>query len=154
MNELNHQSFAAHLGILMNNNGGFYQHGKLYCMDTKLFIATKYLKHNERLGGSRPVLTEVAAECRVGRDFVAKIECELIENNQVLAPEETFLGRDNPIGPGLKSMSGEDFYVLYILYWQEPTRLLKSYVYWLYYYTGTIVSANTVSRWFDDAFPI
>jgi hypothetical protein len=50
-------------------------------MDTKLFVATKYLKHNERLGVSRPVLTEVAAECRVGRDFVAKIVCELIENN-------------------------------------------------------------------------
>ncbi len=58
-------------------------------MDTKLFVATKYLKHNERLGGSRPVLTKVAAECRVGRDFVAKIERELIENNRVLVPEET-----------------------------------------------------------------
>jgi hypothetical protein len=123
-------------------------------MDTKLFIAMKYLKHNERLGGSRSVLTEVAAKCRVGRDFVAKIEPELIENNQVLAPEEIFLGRDNLIDPGLKSKSSEDFYVLYILYRQEPTRLLKSYVYWLYYYTGRIVLANTMSWWFDDAFPI
>jgi hypothetical protein len=124
-------------------------------MDTKLFVATKYLEHNERLGGSRPVLTKVAAECHVGRDFVAKIERELIENNRVLAPEEIFLGQDNPIlGPGSKTMSGEDFYVLYILYQQEPTRSLKSYVYWLYYYMGTIVSANTMSRWFDDAFPI
>ncbi len=120
----------------------------------KLFVATKYLEHNERLGGLRPVLTVVAAECRVGRDFVAKTERELIENNRVLVPEEIFLGWDNPISPGLKSMSGEDFYVLYILYRQEPTRSLKSYVYWPYYYMGTIVLANTVLRWFDKAFPI
>jgi hypothetical protein len=29
-NELNHQNFAARHGILMNSNGGFYQHGKSY----------------------------------------------------------------------------------------------------------------------------
>ncbi len=123
-------------------------------MDTKLFIATRYLEHNARLGGSRPVLMEVAAECRVGRDFVAKIECELMENDHVLAPEEIFMDRDHPIGPGSNSMSGEDFYLLYILYRQEPTRLLKSYVYCLFYYTRAIVAERTVSRWFDNAFPI
>ena len=77
-----------------------------------------------------------------------------MDNDQVLAPEEIFMGRDHPIRPGSKSMSGEDFYVLYILYRQEPTRSLRSYVYWLYNYTGTIVSERTVLRWFDDAFPI
>jgi transposase len=123
-------------------------------MDTKLLVATKYLKHNARLGGLRPVLTEVAEECRVGRDFVAKIERELMENGRVLPPEKIFMNQDHPIGPGSLSMSGEDFYVLYFLYRQEATRSLKSYVYWLHYYTGTIVSERTVSRWFDEAFPI
>jgi hypothetical protein len=51
-------------------------------------------------------------------------------------------------------MSGEDFYVLYILYRQQPTLSLKSYVYWLLCCTGTIVSESTVSRWFHHAFPI
>ena len=97
---------------------------------------------------------EVAAECRVGRGFVAKIECELMENDRVLVLEEIFMGWNNPIRPGSKSMSSESFYVLYILYWQEPTRSLKSYVYWLYYYMGTIMLETTVSWWFDDAFPI
>ncbi len=64
------------------------------------------------------------------------------------------MGWDHPIGPGSKSMSGEDFYVLYILYRQEPTWSLKSYMSWLYYHMGTIVLERTVSRWFDDAFPI
>ena len=78
MYELNHQNFAASHGVLMNSNGGFYQHGKSYGMDTKLLVATKYLEHNARLGGLRPVLTEVAEECRVGRDFV---ECNRISSS-------------------------------------------------------------------------
>jgi hypothetical protein len=51
-------------------------------------------------------------------------------------------------------MSGEDFYVLYILYLQQPTWSLMSYVYWLFCCTGTIVSENTVSWWFHFAFMI
>ena len=51
----------------MNSNGGFYLRGKSYGMDTKLLVATKYLEHSARLGGSRPILLEVAAECHVGR---------------------------------------------------------------------------------------
>jgi hypothetical protein len=96
-------------------------------MDTKLLVATKYLEHSARLWGSRPILLEIAAECRVGRQFVAKIECELMENDRVLAPEVILMGRDHPIGLRSKTMSGEDFYVVYILYRQEPTWLLKSY---------------------------
>jgi hypothetical protein len=39
--ELNHQNFAASHGVLMNSNGGFYQHGKSYGMDTKILVATR-----------------------------------------------------------------------------------------------------------------
>ena len=52
-------------------------------METKLFVVAKYLDHKERLGGLRPVLTKVAAECHVRWDFVAKIERELEENFDV-----------------------------------------------------------------------
>ena len=61
-----------------------------------------------------------AVGCHVGRYFVAKIECELMENDQVLAPVEICMGPNHPVRPGSMSMSGEDFYVLYILYHQEP----------------------------------
>ena len=54
MYELNQQNIAASHGVLMNSNGGVYQHGKSYGKDTKLLVATKYLKHNARLGGLRP----------------------------------------------------------------------------------------------------
>jgi len=94
-------------------------------MGTKLFVAANYLDHKERLGGLKPALRRVAAECRVGKDFIAKIECELIENDRVLPPEEIYTARVNPIRPGTRSMSGDDFFVLDILYRQQPTRLLK-----------------------------
>jgi hypothetical protein len=80
----------------------------------------------------RPVLTKVTAECRVGRDFVAKIERELMENEHVLVPEEIYMAHAHPISPGSRSISREDFYMLYILYRQQPTRLLRSFVYWLF----------------------
>jgi transposase len=154
INELHRLYFADQHNVLVNSNGGFYQRGKSYGMETKLFVAAKYLDHKEMRGELRPILSRIAAECRVGWDFVAKIERELVENDRVLTPKEVYLARDNPIGPGSMSMSGEDFYVLYILYRQEPTRSLKSYVYWLFCCTGTIVSESTVSRWFHFAFPI
>ena len=100
----------------------------------------------------RPVLTKVAAECHVGRVFVAKIEQDLVENDQVLAPGEIYGA--HPIGPVSMSMSGEDFSVLNILYRQQPTRFLKSYVYWLFFCTEPIVSESTMLRWFHIAFSI
>jgi hypothetical protein len=60
----------------------------------------------------------------------------------------------NSIGLGSKSMSGEDFFVLYILYWQQPTQSLKSYVYWLFCCMGMIVLESTMLRWFHHAFLI
>jgi len=143
MHELYQLYFAGSHGALVNSNGGFYQHGKSYGLVVKLFVAAKYLDHKERRGGLRPVVTLVAAECRVTKKFVCKI-----------APDEIYLARSNPIGPGSRSMSGEDFFVLYILYRQEPTRSLKSYVNWLFCCTGTILSESTVSRWFNHAFPV
>ena len=85
VNELHELYFASRHGFLVNSNDGFYQCGKLYGMETKLFVAVKYLNHKERLGGLRPVLTKVAAECHVGWDFVTKIEQELVENDRVLS---------------------------------------------------------------------
>ena len=55
-------------------------------MEVKLLAAAKYLDHKGRLGGLRPAVTQVAAKCHVGKDFVCKIECELMDNNRVLTP--------------------------------------------------------------------
>ena len=40
---------------------------KSYWLDVKLFVAEKYLDHNERSGEMRPVVTKVAVDCHVGK---------------------------------------------------------------------------------------
>ena len=61
---------------------------------------------------------------------------ELLVNSRILAPGEIYGARDNPIAPRLMSMFGVIFFVLYILYRQQPTRSLKSYIYWLFFAPG------------------
>lgn len=74
--------------------------------------------------------------------------------DHVLAPEDVYERPDCPIGPGSISMNEIDGFVLYRLYEKETTRSLKSYVNWLFYYTGTIVLESTLSRFFNHGFPI
>ncbi len=98
VNKLHQLYFAGHHGFLVNSNDGFYQRGKSYVMETKLFVAAKCLDHKERLGGLRPVLMKVTAECHVGWDFVAKIERELVENDRVFTPGDIYGARIMPSG--------------------------------------------------------
>ena len=51
VNELHQLYFAGHHSVLVNSNDDLYQRGKSYGMEIKLFVATKYLNHNVRLGG-------------------------------------------------------------------------------------------------------
>ena len=67
VDELQQLYFASRHGVLINDNGGYYQRGKTYGLEVKLFVAAKYLDHKERHGGLRPVLTKVAAEFCVER---------------------------------------------------------------------------------------
>jgi len=83
INEVHRLYFANKHAVLVNSNGGFYQRGKSYAMEMKLFVAAKYLDHKEMRGGLWPNLSRIAAECHVGWDFVAKIERELVENTAV-----------------------------------------------------------------------
>jgi hypothetical protein len=77
-------------------------------------------KQSSLLWQRTSTIRTVTAECHVGREFVAKIEQELVANDQDLVPGEIYGAWNNPIGPGFMSPSGEDFLVLYILYRQQP----------------------------------
>lgn len=122
-------------GIAQNQNGGYYQRGKSYGIETKLRVAATYLDGAEQSPHARPNISQIARDCNVGWHFVEKIEGELLmEERGILTYDEI------------------DAFVLYRLYKKLPTRSLKSYVNWLFYYTGTIVSASTVSRFFNYGF--
>ncbi len=144
MHKMHQLYFAMSHGVLVNKNGGYYQQGKSYGMNVKLFVVAKYLDHKERLNGMWPSMSKVALECRVSKKFVVKIEHELMENSHILTPEEILMARGLPIGPGSPSITDEDIFILYLLYWQVPTQYLKSCVYRLFCCTGAIMSSSTV----------
>jgi len=43
-------------------------------------------------------------------------------------------------------------FIIYQLYLDEPSRTRASYVDWLFYFTGNIVSEMTISRFFNECF--
>ena len=51
MNELHQLYFASSHDILVNENGGYYQRGKSYQMNVKLFVVAKYLDHKGGMEG-------------------------------------------------------------------------------------------------------
>ena len=151
-----HRLYFAQANVEVNQNGGYYQRGTSYPIHTKLKVAATYLEHKERLLGSRPNISLVARECNVGWHFVEKIENELFIEGHVLAPKDIYRRRSEnaPHGPGSLTLSDTDVFVLYRLYRKNPQRSLRSYVNWLFYHTGTIVSESTVSRFFNHGFLI
>ena len=44
MSELQKLYFASSHGVLINDTGGYYQRGKTYGLEMKLFVAAKYLE--------------------------------------------------------------------------------------------------------------
>ena len=157
MTEL-HQLFVAERGVCTNQNGGYYQRGKSYSLDKKMFVAATLLDEKEKAvaSGLGPYvnISHISRLCRVGWHFVKKIEGELLNVGHVVSPEEVIQERNQLSGPGSKTLDEIDSFVLYSLYQKQPTRSLASYVNWLYYYTGTIVSKSTVSRFFRHGFLI
>ena len=61
-----HRLYFAQANVEVNQNGGYYQRGTSYPIQTKLKVAATYLEHKERLLGSRPNISLVARECNVG----------------------------------------------------------------------------------------
>ena len=50
VNELHQLYFAGGHSVLVNSNDDFYQRRKSYEIETKLFVAAKYLDHGEAWG--------------------------------------------------------------------------------------------------------
>lgn len=148
--------YAARSGLEVNLHGRFYQRGKAYSLDIKMHVATTLLDHMEKKGPfAHGIVAAVGRECHVGWEYVKKVRDELLTEGIILDPKEIYERRtgDLPSGPGSRSLDDGDCFVLYQLYRKDPSRSLKSYVNWLYYFTGTIVSKSTVSRWFNHGFP-
>ena len=144
--------FLARHGLLINEQGGLYRKGHRY------HAATKLLVHSciNRLGEddiSTINISQVSKETNTSRGFVRKVHNEMIENNGNIV-DPCVIRQERAKGPGVKTFDECDMFVLLMLYFEEPSRSNASYVERLYCATGTVTSTSTVSRWFNNYFPI
>lgn len=144
---------AWQLGADINRHGRVYAQGKSYSYIEKVEVAARYLDALTANEGRRPNLRQLQRDCKVSWSFVRKIERELRTHGRVLNPGEVYKNQPGPIGPGSKTIGEAGAFVLYLLYSEEPSRVLSSYVYWLEKTLHVKVSESTISRVFKEAFP-
>lgn len=147
-------AFTSNHGLSTNAHNRVYKNGKALPIEIKVTIAVEYLKAKDAIDGARPNITKLATKCKVARSTITKIEEELASIGRVRDPSEIRKNRDVPVGPGALSLDDFDVFAILMLYHHEPSRTLKGYVVGLYQLTGTIVSASTISRFFNHGFDI
>ena len=138
-------------GYFINENGGAYLSGTSLGYTKKVEVASVYERAREDCG-ERPNISAIARECSTSTWFVRKIESELREFGRVLKEDEMPKRREGPIGPCSKSLDNDDMLILYQLYLDEPSRTRASYIQWLFYFTGKVVSESTISSFFNKCF--
>ena len=144
---------AIQLGADVNQHGGIYDRGRSYGYAKKVEVALAYKDALEASGGEEPSIRRLMKHCKVSWHFVNKVRKELKRYDRVLRPEEIYQNRGGAKGPGSKTLDNIDIFVIYILYTEEPSRCLASYVDGLEYITGTVVSESTISRLFTGGLP-
>ena len=144
-------------GLSQNKNGGSYIRGATYDLPTKLRVADAI--HLAERNDGRLVVSRIANACGVSDKYVNTVRDEMYEYGRVLSPKEKkALRKENrkrsseKTGVGTFTISTFDSFVLYALYTDEPSRSLRSYQEWLFYFTGTEVSRSTISRYFKEGF--
>lgn len=140
-------------GADINQHGGIYINGKANDYIKKMEVAEAYINAKAANEGRRPNIEALARNCKVNGHFITKIEKELKTHRGVLNPKEVYKNLEGPIGPGSKSIGETGAFILYLLYSEEPSRTLSSYVEWLEIILGVVVNESTVSWVFKTAFP-
>ena len=138
-------------GLSVNQHGNVYRRGASLPYTKKLEVASAYSTERDA-AGKRPNISAIARQCGVTRSYVRTVEDELNEFGRVLQQEER--KKHNSLSNGglcSNSLSNEDVFVLYQLYLDEPSRTMSSYVEWLHYFTGTVVSESTISNFFNKS---
>ncbi|KAL7534650.1 hypothetical protein ACHAXR_006021 [Thalassiosira sp. AJA248-18] len=147
------RDFVESHGANVNQQGGVYHRGVAFSCAKKIEVAAAYVSAADATGG-RPNISQLQRDCKVSRDFVRKIEKELLGNDgMILHPSAIQANRPGPRGPGSRTLDDIDSAVILFLYLDEPSRSLADYVNTLGLLTGTVASKSTISRFFTDAFP-
>ena len=146
------ENFVAESGASVNENGGIYISGEAYGYAKTLEVAAVYRETSFHSPSSN--INAIAKQCHVSWHFVAKICAKIIANGGVICPSEISKNKNVPRGAGSKTLDQFDQFVLLHLMMEDPSRSRSSYRLWLFEYTGTVVSKQTISKFFLTAFPI
>ena len=145
------ESFDEYLirtGAQVNHYGGVYVNGRAHSIRKKTEIRDLYMLRSLD-GLVRPNLSEIAAVCAVSRTCVRQIENEVLGSGTISGPPVP-TGRG---GYGAYSMDLVDYWLVILLYREEPSRTIGSYVNQLALLNGTNVSCSTITRVLTRSFP-
>jgi transposase len=134
--------------VWVNENGGFFQPGRMYQLPKKTEVARIYLDLLELRYPLRPTVNETAIYSKVSWGFANMVIVELKALGAVMDPEVIRKKKDNVVGPGQKLSTVHEMFLL-SLRTLDPSRPLYSYVNELNTHFGKLVSYQSVSDWFD-----
>ena len=77
----------------------------------------------------------------------------MIAHNRVLSPEEIRTCQDRPYGPSSIALGEYDMLIILRLFYENPSRQLRSYRDNLWQITGKLVSTDTIWRLIEFGFP-
>jgi hypothetical protein len=133
--------------VYVNDNGGYYQPGRMYQLPKKIKVAEIYLGLMEARYPLRVSITEVAHMARVGWDYARLVVHELEFHGFIQVPERSRRAKNHVLGPGQKLSTVHEMFLL-CLRTLDPARPLYSYVQELNNQFQKTVSIKSISNWF------
>ena len=130
-----------------------YNNGAAHSFELKVEVGITYQEMVAHGGGGLPNYTAIADIHRVDPGFVKKVESELFVHGRVLSPEEIRANADRPIGPGSQTVCDHELFIIMMLYYQNPSRSIRSYRDHIILLTGNQVSLDTIHRVILGGFP-
>ena len=82
------EDFVALEEFDLNGHSGVYNRGQVYDRRQKVMVAVAYSKSKKANGGSRPNITDIAKEHKVGWHYVVKVENKLDIHGRLLRAHE------------------------------------------------------------------
>jgi hypothetical protein len=138
-------------GLLwQNQNGGFFQPGRMYHLPRKFAVGQKYLELWRLNFPTRPTASELARESNVGWNYADKVISEIHLNNEIIDPAEIRLGKNVERGAGNKLTPEEDLFLLSLRV-EIPNRPNLDYCRELFAYNGNVISSSFISDYFAKA---
>lgn len=117
-------------------------------------VTVQYERVRNENGGARPHINALTRQCKVSWSYARKVEREILSHGTVVASLTLKECRNDSVGLGSKMLSRLDVFIVIMLYHQEPSYLLRSYLLTLFLDTGILVHTSTVLRFHTDGFKI